>query len=63
MIPTAPTGCRGARAAFDDHGMGCVGVPPAQLAVLETTEDPDALRTLVEQIILADHATKEEPRS
>lgn len=50
-------------AAFDDHGMGCVGVPPAQLAVLETTEDPDALRTLVEQIILADRATKEDPRS
>jgi hypothetical protein len=49
-------------AAFDDNGLGCVGVPPAQLAVLEATEDPDALRTLVEQLILADRATKEDLR-
>jgi hypothetical protein len=44
---------------FEDKGMGCVGVTPADLAVLERTEDPADLAALVEAIILADRATKE----
>jgi hypothetical protein len=44
---------------FDDNGLGCVGVPAPQLALMEHTEDPDELRTIVERIILADRATKE----
>jgi hypothetical protein len=44
---------------FDDDGLGCVGVPASQLALMEQTEDPDELRTIVERIILDDRATKE----
>jgi len=44
---------------FDDDAMGCVGVSAEDLALLETTEDPDALRRIVERIVLADRATKE----
>ena len=50
-------------AAFDDNGLGCVGVPASQLALMEATEDADDLRTIVEQVILADRATKEGGRS
>jgi hypothetical protein len=46
-------------AEFDDNGLGCVGVPASQLALLEHTEDPDEVRTIVERVILADRATKE----
>jgi hypothetical protein len=46
-------------AEFDDDGMGCVGVPPAELTVMEGTEDPDELRAIVERVILADRAAKE----
>ena len=46
-------------AEFDDNGLGCVGVPASQLALMEQTEDPDELRTIVERIILADRATKD----
>jgi hypothetical protein len=46
-------------AEFDDDGMGCVGIPPAELAVMEESGDPDELRAIVERIILADRATKE----
>ncbi len=49
--------------AFDDNGLGCVGVPASQLALMEATEGADALRTIVERVILADRATKEEDRS
>ena len=49
-------------AEFDDNGLGCVGVPATQLAVMEQTDDPDELRTIVERIILADRATKEGAR-
>ena len=45
--------------AFDDDGLGCVAVPPSQLALMEQTDDPDELRAIVERIILADRATKE----
>ena len=46
--------------SFDDDGMGCVGVPPDDLALMEATDDPEQLRAIVERIILADRATKEE---
>jgi hypothetical protein len=48
------------RAEFDDDGLGCVGVPAADLALIEQTDDPDQLRAMVEGIILADRATKEQ---
>ena len=47
------------RAEFDDDCMGCVGVTPEDLSVLEQTEEPDELRAVVERIILADRATKQ----
>jgi hypothetical protein len=46
-------------AEFDDDGLGCVGVTPADLALMEETEDPDRLKEIVERIILADRSTKE----
>jgi hypothetical protein len=46
-------------AEFDDDGLGCVGVSPTDLALMEETEDPDQLRTIVERIILADRSVKE----
>ena len=48
------------RQSFDDDGTGCVGVSPDDLALMEATEDPEQLQSIVEQIILADRATKEE---
>ena len=48
------------RNEFDDDGMGSVGVSPEDLARLESSEDPDELRAIVERIILDDRATKEE---
>lgn len=48
--------------AFEDDGLGCVGVPPDQLALLEETENADEVRAIVEGIILADRATKEGAR-
>jgi hypothetical protein len=47
------------RGSLDDEGMGCVGVWPDDLAVMESTEDPDELNSIVERIILADRAAKE----
>jgi hypothetical protein len=46
-------------AEFDDDGLGCVGVDPADLALMEETDDRDRLREIVERIILRDRATKE----
>ncbi len=51
------------RSEFDDEGLGCVGVPPDQLELMEATGDPEQLRTLVERIILADRALKEQAPS
>jgi hypothetical protein len=51
------------RAAHDDEGMGCVGVPPADLEAMESTEDPEELRAIVERVILTDRASKEEVAS
>lgn len=44
---------------FDDGGLGCVGVAPADLALMEQTDDPDELRAIAERIILADRSLKE----
>ena len=49
--------------SFDDDGLGCVGVPPSQLALMEQTDDADELRAIVERVILADRATKERSTS
>ncbi len=46
--------------AFDDNGMGCVGVAPDDLALMEETDDAGELRLIVERIILADRAVKED---
>ena len=51
------------RAEFDDDGLGCVGVPPEDLTRLESTEDPDQIRAIVERIILNDRVAKEEVSS
>lgn len=48
------------RAIHDDEGMGCVGVAPADLKAMESTEHPEELRAIVERIILDDRANKEE---
>jgi hypothetical protein len=45
---------------FDDDGLGCVGIAPADLALLEETDRPDQLRAIVERIILADRSAKED---
>lgn len=47
-------------ADFDDDGLGSVGIPAAQLALMEQTDDADQLRAIVERVILADRATKEQ---
>jgi hypothetical protein len=48
---------------FDDDGLGCVGVSPSELALMEETEDVEQLRAIVERLILADRATKERERA
>jgi hypothetical protein len=48
---------------FDDDGLGCVGVPPADLALMEETEDAAPLRAIVERLVLADRAAKEQEQS
>jgi hypothetical protein len=47
------------RASFDDGGMGCVSVSPSKLSEMEAAGDPEALRSTVERIILADRREKE----
>ena len=46
-------------AEFDDDGFGCVGVSPADLALMEQTDDPDQLRAIVERIVLTDRSAKQ----
>jgi hypothetical protein len=46
---------------FDDDGFGSVGVDPADLTLMERTDDPAELRAIVERVILADRARKEKP--
>lgn len=48
------------RATHDDEGMGCVGVSPTDLKAMESTESPEELLAIVERVILADRASKEE---
>ena len=48
------------RGAFDDDGWGCAAVPSAALAQMESLDDTAALRDLVEQLVLADRAAKQE---
>jgi hypothetical protein len=50
-------------AEFDDNGLGCVGVAADELALMEEADDADALRAIVERLILADRSTKEEVSS
>jgi hypothetical protein len=47
-------------AEFDDDGLGCAAVPSQDLALMEGAEDPEQLRSIVERVILADRATKEQ---
>jgi hypothetical protein len=49
------------RRAHEDGGLGCVLVPPVDLSRMEATEDPDELRAIVEDVILADRRAKEVP--
>jgi hypothetical protein len=48
------------RSEFDDEGLGCAAVATGDLARMESAQDPEELRSVVEQIILADRAAKEE---
>jgi hypothetical protein len=48
------------RAEHEDAGMGCVGVSHEDLKLMEATEEPEELLAIVERIILADRATKEQ---
>jgi hypothetical protein len=48
------------RSAFEDEGLGCAAVPPEDLALMESARDSDELRSLVERIVLADRAVKEQ---
>lgn len=48
------------KSEFDDDGLGSVGVSPEDLALMESTEDPEAMRAIVERIVMADWATKEQ---
>lgn len=50
------------RRTHDDAGLGCAAVSAADLAAMEGTEDPDELRAIVEAVVLADRAGKEQPR-
>lgn len=45
---------------FDDNGLGCVAVPHGDLELMVGTDDAGELRAIVERIILADRATKED---
>ena len=47
------------RTQFEDRGLGCAAVDPAALVRMESAQDPDALRAVVEEILLADRSTKE----
>ena len=48
------------RRSHEDEGLGCAPIPPADLARMEATEDPEVLRAIVESVILADRRAKEE---
>jgi hypothetical protein len=48
------------RRSFDDNGLGCVAASPEDLTLMESTDDPEQIRAIVERVILADRVTKEE---
>jgi hypothetical protein len=48
------------RQSFDDNGLGCVAVLPEDLTLMESSDDPEQIRAILERVILADRATKEE---
>ena len=50
------------RRSHEDGGMGCAPVPPDDLAAMEGAEDPGELRAIVERVVLADRARKEQSR-
>lgn len=50
------------RRSHEDGGLGCAPVPPEDLQLMEEAEDPEQLRSIVERVILADRATKEQAR-
>jgi hypothetical protein len=47
------------RRSHEDGGHGCAPVPPGDLALMESAQDPDELAAIVERILLADRRTKE----
>lgn len=49
------------RRSHEDEGMGCAPVPPEDLAAMEAAEDPDELWAIVERVVMADRAAKEQP--
>ena len=48
------------RATHENGGMGCAPDSPADLQAMESAASPEDLRAIVEHIILADRANKEE---
>jgi hypothetical protein len=59
-IPMVVRGWTGGFAEFDNHGLGCAAGPPGDLALMEQAQDPGRLRSIVERVILADRAAKEQ---
>lgn len=51
------------RRTHEDGGFGCVVVPPGELSRMESTENAEELRGIVEQVVLADRRAKEEAGS
>jgi hypothetical protein len=51
------------RRSHEDGGHGCASVPPDDLILMESTEDPDDLAAIIERVLLADRRTKEEVAS
>jgi hypothetical protein len=48
------------RRTHEDEGMGCAPVPPEDLRAMEAANGPADLRAIVERIVLADRANKDE---
>ncbi len=48
------------RATHEDGGLGCAAIPAADLAAMESAANAGDLRAIVERVVLADRATKEE---
>lgn len=48
------------RRSHEDGGLGCAAVPASVVAELERSRDPEVVRGIVERVLLADRAAKEE---